>query len=786
MVPNELRKLHQWLVWKHKPNGAGKKPRKVPFYANGLPRSGELGGASDLEQLVGFDDALKAKVRGGCEGIGFAFIKGDGLVGIDLDKVIDLETGEVQDRARRIVESCDSYTEVSPSRTGLHIFVRGTIEASFKNDDIGVEVYAGGRYFTFTGEHFAGTPQIINDIDPKVLNRLRLTVEKAKQARQAKQEAGAVAQQLVDGEKPGAAPPPAEGGNDFAKVNDAAMGNLDAWVKALFPSAKRGAHGYRIRSKELGRDLEEDLAIHESGIVDFGVADQGDPRQGRRTPIDLVIEWSAHKTPKDALHWLAGQLGVALSRSRAQLRSVDGGKKDAPPSKRGAQAGGTRTKKRQPQRPVDWEEFFNRFTFIYPTLTAYDAQIRQVVKLEAMRANFGRGVVDHWQASADRRSVTSDSVVFDPALPADAEGKVNLFHGMEFEAKEGCCDKLLVLLHWLCGEDDKVFEWVLKWTAYPLRHPGTKMATAVVMYGHEGTGKNLFWGAISEIYGEYGGFITQFQLQSQFNDWASRKLFVVANEVITRMELRHLVGYLKTLITEGKIPIEAKSMPVRMEDNRMQLVFLSNELRPLHMGPADRRYMAIRTPNTRDDQFYRDVSAELAAGGAAALYHYLLHNVDLSEFTPHTKPISTQAKQDLIELGLSSTQLYWEELHGGLLPMPYVPCLVNDAYRSYTVWCQRSGVKMPDNLARFSHEFMSMNGVSRKIMHVADPDRKGESMLPAEKRPQRRVFNMGSRPDDVEPTRWVEGGINQFRNGLKAYIGERQVGASDGYEDMHP
>jgi DNA primase RepB-like protein len=74
------------------------------------------------------------------------------------------------------------------------------------------------------------------------------------------------------------------------KLNDAALRNLAAWVPGLFPNAKPYHGGFRISSADLGRDLEEDLSIVPEGITDFGVADQGDPREGKRTPVELVME----------------------------------------------------------------------------------------------------------------------------------------------------------------------------------------------------------------------------------------------------------------------------------------------------------------------------------------------------------------------------------------------------------------------------------------------------------------------------------------------------------------
>jgi putative DNA primase/helicase len=245
--------------------------------------------------------------------------------------------------------------------------------------------------------------------------------------------------------------------------------------------------------------------------------------------------------------------------------------------------------------------------------------------------------------------------VFDPSCKCDPERTVNLFAGFQCRpSMTASCARLLELLQYLCGEEGQdqapVTDWVLKWIAYPLQHPGAKMRTAVVMHGSEGTGKNLFWEAVCQIYAPYSALINQHQLQDGFNDWASRKLFIVANEVVTRVELRHLAGYVKNLITEGTIPINSKFLPLRHEQNRMQLVFLSNELQPVFMQDSDRRYLVIRTPTRKSLQYYAAIEAELQADGAAALYQYLLE-LDLSGFNEHTKPLETEARSDLIELG---------------------------------------------------------------------------------------------------------------------------------------
>ena len=85
------------------------------------------------------------------QGIGYEF-DGTPLYGVDLDHVLD-ENGTLTPEAREIVDTLASYTEVSPSGTGLHIFVLApgaNINRHRKKDHF-LEIYNEGRYFTVTG-----------------------------------------------------------------------------------------------------------------------------------------------------------------------------------------------------------------------------------------------------------------------------------------------------------------------------------------------------------------------------------------------------------------------------------------------------------------------------------------------------------------------------------------------------------------------------------------------------------------------------------------------------------
>lgn len=165
MFPSELTSRQQWLVWRYEQKDGDKKPRKVPYYANGNRRFGKQGDESDRSKLTDYETA-QAAIEYGFDGLGFAFLPGDGLIGIDIDSNADTEL------ASKIIAGCNSYTELSPSGKGWHIFVKGETK-TFKSNDIGIEVFCGSQFFTMTGKKLDDAPSDIIAISDKLLNRLR-------------------------------------------------------------------------------------------------------------------------------------------------------------------------------------------------------------------------------------------------------------------------------------------------------------------------------------------------------------------------------------------------------------------------------------------------------------------------------------------------------------------------------------------------------------------------------------------------------------------------------------
>lgn len=349
-------------------------------------------------------------------------------------------------------------------------------------------------------------------------------------------------------------------------------------------------------------------------------------------------------------------------------------------------------------RPIeDVDQLINRYALVYAHSGAvFDRQEHILMSLSDMRdVCIRKDIHRAWVESPRRDIVRIREVGFDPTERA-AEITCNLFGGWPTTPKSGKCDKLLDLLYFMCQSDSDaagLYHWVLKWIALPIQQPGAKMKTTLVLHGPQGTGKNLFFEALSKIYAEYGDVIDQSAVEDKFNDWASRKLFMIADEVVARSDVYHIKNKLKSLITGDRIRINPKNFAAHWERNHLNLVFLSNEAMPLVIEEDDRRHCIIWTPPPLAPEFYAEVAAELGNGGIAALHDYLLH-LDVSGFSENAKPPITAAKTELISLGLDSPMRFVDDLLAGeIVGLDAVAGLTTDWYAAYKHWCNNAGVR---------------------------------------------------------------------------------------------
>lgn len=145
-TPFCLRTRPQFVGWKYEYVPERKAWTKVPYN----PNNGSKASSVNSYSWANFDTACAAVDKYGFDGVGIMF--GKGLIGIDIDHVID-ENGKISERAKEVIDTVNSYTEYSPSGSGVHILAFGTFPGTFTRKDE-FEMYSKSRFFTLTGKPF--------------------------------------------------------------------------------------------------------------------------------------------------------------------------------------------------------------------------------------------------------------------------------------------------------------------------------------------------------------------------------------------------------------------------------------------------------------------------------------------------------------------------------------------------------------------------------------------------------------------------------------------------------
>jgi len=209
-IPGELKSLPQWILWRYTWVPDKQKWDKPPRTIEGGPAS-----STDPDTWTTFDETWRAYQAGGWNGIGFVPTADDPFVLLDLDHVVGPEgigtwSSELRKRFAGdvpepgvLVARLDTYTELTPSGTGLRPICRGILpkgrrKIGGKGNGCpdGLEMYEADHYLTITGARLPGAPSTIGECNGELSVLHAAVFGAAKQAPETQTEITARAQTL--------------------------------------------------------------------------------------------------------------------------------------------------------------------------------------------------------------------------------------------------------------------------------------------------------------------------------------------------------------------------------------------------------------------------------------------------------------------------------------------------------------------------------------------------------------------------------------------------------------
>jgi putative DNA primase/helicase len=165
-IPVALKERNQWIAWKTQTLIKGEKPKKIPIN----PNTQGYAKADNPKTWASFETAINYLNSNGrnLTGIGYVVNYSDPYTGGDIDNCRNPQTGKIDPWAMEIIKNLNTYSEISPSGTGIRWFAEGRLnERGRKKGNI--EAYFSHRFLTITGAHLEGTPTTIekrqNELD---------------------------------------------------------------------------------------------------------------------------------------------------------------------------------------------------------------------------------------------------------------------------------------------------------------------------------------------------------------------------------------------------------------------------------------------------------------------------------------------------------------------------------------------------------------------------------------------------------------------------------------------
>jgi len=233
--------------------------------------------------------------------------------------------------------------------------------------------------------------------------------------------------------------------------------------------------------------------------------------------------------------------------------------------------------------------------------------------------------------------------------------------------------------------------WLRRWLAWPVRNPGAKLATAVLLWGRQqGTGKTFLGETMAYVYGKNYGTVNADQLGSSFTEWAECKQFIVADELAVGSK-RELADAIKDLVTRTTLRMNIKNRKTFQVRDRINYWMTSNHEDAVYLEAHDRRVFVHHVDvDPMPRAAYKECDDWLRRGGGGpALFWHLLRGFDMGDFDPQGPAPRTSARAEMAAAGRGDVEDWAVQLRAdpdSLLPpdrQPWELWRTQDLLRAY-------------------------------------------------------------------------------------------------------
>lgn len=225
----------------------------------------------------------------------------------------------------------------------------------------------------------------------------------------------------------------------------------------------------------------------------------------------------------------------------------------------------------------------------------------------------------------------------------------------EYDYLQDDLDYLLNHIKILCGNNEEVYTFVIKYCAHMFYRPEEKIGKMLLFCSKEGTGKGLFYKLLRNMIGTrfYSISDPQKNLLGNFNT-SLLNSYVINLEELDWCASKNSADILKNLITETELEVNGKGKDPKLIKSVHRFIGNTNHTAiPFKISPTDRRFCIIRCSDEKigNTEYFKkliNIIEGTNKKNLEATFYKYLGTIDISDFM-YAKIPETEYLQSLKE-----------------------------------------------------------------------------------------------------------------------------------------
>jgi hypothetical protein len=266
----------------------------------------------------------------------------------------------------------------------------------------------------------------------------------------------------------------------------------------------------------------------------------------------------------------------------------------------------------------------------------------------------------------------------------------------DYVKKETERDAILKHIKILCGNDNAVYDYFIKWIAQMVQYPDVKTICPVLI-SKQGAGKGTLMKLLEKMMGSSKVFETTTPSRDIWGDFNGRmaNTFLINLNELSKKETLESEGKIKGLITDSKLTINNKGTNQYDIISHHRFIITTNKEEPINTSKDDRRNLIIRSSDEKvgNKEYFKTLHEYLEdINIIKTCYEYFRGILYMDKFM--TIPIpQTKYHEELKELSISPVEGWLLHFTTQNQNRDTIELGISGIYEKFSDWCDESGLE---------------------------------------------------------------------------------------------